>query len=58
MTTPQSQAEWRRLQRALDEGPGRRIAADILANRPLAVADLVQRDSYQRMMLAISEGRA
>ena len=50
-------AEHKRLQRALDMGPGRRMLADKLAGRGLTRADTEQAARYKRLMAALKEGR-
>lgn len=50
-------AEWRRLDRAMQTGPGRRMIADTLAGRALSRADIWQMESINRQMAALVEGR-
>jgi hypothetical protein len=56
--TPQQRAEWERLHRAMNNGPGRRMVTDTLAGRSLTKADIEQAERYRRMMLALEQGRA
>ncbi len=52
------QAERDRLYRAFHSGPGRRMIADALADRPLTTADMEQGSRYLRLMAALDTGRA
>lgn len=48
-----AQAEYDRLHRAMNEGPGRRMVADLLANRNVTRADSDQAARYQGIMAAL-----
>jgi len=51
------EAEYDRLARAWDTGPGRRMIQDAAAGRNLARADVDQSDRYRRLMDALTRGR-
>jgi hypothetical protein len=56
--TPLELAEWERLHRAMNDGPGRRMVADTLAGRPHTRADVEQGERYRRAMSALERGHA
>jgi len=56
--TPLERAEWDRLHRAMNDGPGRRMVADTLAGRPHTRADIEQGARYRRAMTALEQGHA
>jgi len=49
-------AEWERLHRALNNGPGRRMMDDTLAGRPFTRADMAQAERYRSLMAALVRG--
>jgi len=52
------EAEYVRLHRAFENGPNRRVTADMEAGRDPTRADMEQGARYTRLMVALQEGRA